>query len=155
LTFFLNRSLTWAPQAEKDRRRLAGQLRRQAKGSAVKREEHAQILSEGGNPEAVFLARKRQGERAEKERELADRQQRNRLLIVETMVREEELLEKQKATRLREAAGAREGPPTSGRGRVPARSKKKGKAAGSLARRDSGGGDSGGGKAKAMVPEWI
>lgn len=86
--------------AEKDRRRAAARVKRQKKAKELEKVEHAAILKDGGNPEAVFLARQREAAAKAKREAVAEKARQNREAIVQTMIREEtEYERKQQAAR--------------------------------------------------------
>ena len=91
--------------AEKDRRRAAARVKRQKKAKGLEKAEHAAILKEGGNPEAVFLARKREAAAKAKRDAVADKARQNRDAIVQTMIREETDYERKQQERRRQPKG--------------------------------------------------
>jgi len=74
----------------KDRRVTAARERRGAKEKEVEAFERAQILAEGGNPDAVFLQRKRQAEVDAKQRALDEKVQATNLEMYDKLMREEQ-----------------------------------------------------------------
>jgi hypothetical protein len=97
--------------AEKDRRRAAARVKRDKKAQDLEKTEHAAILKEGGNPEAVFLSRKRNAETVAKREAVVEQARQNREAIVQTMLREEtEYERRQEQSRKQPLAGTKKVP---------------------------------------------